>query len=69
MTREVAHQKSFEKALYAIENNFPTGTYRTKPTPRRAANRSGGDVGWTVQGLIHGRMRVAAYCQNARCAN
>lgn len=25
MTREIAHQKSFEKALYAIENNFPTG--------------------------------------------
>jgi Mn-containing catalase len=25
MTREVAHQKSFEKALYAIENNFPPG--------------------------------------------
>lgn len=25
MTREVAHQKSFEKALYSIENNFPTG--------------------------------------------
>lgn len=25
MTREVAHQKSFEQALYAIENNFPTG--------------------------------------------
>ena len=25
MTREVAHQKSFEKALYAIEDNFPTG--------------------------------------------
>ena len=25
MTREVAHQKSFEKALYAIENNFPAG--------------------------------------------
>lgn len=25
MTREVAHQKSFEKALYAIENNFPVG--------------------------------------------
>lgn len=25
MTREVAHQKSFEKALYAIEPNFPTG--------------------------------------------
>lgn len=25
MTREIAHQKSFEKALYAIDNNFPVG--------------------------------------------
>jgi len=25
MVREVAHQKSFEKALYAIEDNFPAG--------------------------------------------
>lgn len=25
MTREIAHQKSFEKALYAIKDNFPTG--------------------------------------------
>jgi Mn-containing catalase len=25
MTREVAHQKSFEKALYSIDDNFPTG--------------------------------------------
>ncbi|MET0254738.1 MAG: manganese catalase family protein [Luteibacter sp.] len=25
MTREVAHQKSFEKALYAIEGHFPPG--------------------------------------------
>lgn len=25
MTREVAHQKSFEKALYAIPANFPAG--------------------------------------------
>ncbi|KFC81900.1 manganese catalase [Buttiauxella agrestis ATCC 33320] len=25
MTREVAHQISFEKALYAISNNFPPG--------------------------------------------
>jgi len=25
MTREIAHQKSFEKALYAIEANFPPG--------------------------------------------
>lgn len=25
MTREIAHQKTFEKALYAIEGNFPPG--------------------------------------------
>ena len=25
MTREIAHQKSFEKALYSIEKNFPPG--------------------------------------------
>ena len=25
MTREIAHQKSFEKALYSIDNNFPPG--------------------------------------------
>ncbi|HEX3760585.1 MAG TPA: manganese catalase family protein [Kofleriaceae bacterium] len=25
MTREIAHQKQFEKALYAIEHNFPPG--------------------------------------------
>jgi Mn-containing catalase len=25
MTREVAHQKSFEKALYSIDDNFPPG--------------------------------------------
>ena len=25
MTREIAHQTSFEKALYAIEDNFPSG--------------------------------------------
>jgi len=25
MTREIAHQKSFEKALYAIQPNFPPG--------------------------------------------
>jgi Mn-containing catalase len=35
MTREVAHQKSFEKALYTIENNFPPGK---KPGEERFAN-------------------------------
>jgi Mn-containing catalase len=25
MTREIAHQQSFEKALYSIQNNFPPG--------------------------------------------
>ena len=32
MTREVAHQKSFEKALYAIDGNFPVG--KVAPDPR-----------------------------------
>src|SRR3954469_16669483 len=31
MTREVAHQKSFEKALYSIEDNFPPGKLPGKP--------------------------------------
>ena len=31
MTREVAHQKSFEKALYAIEPNFPAGKMPADP--------------------------------------
>lgn len=31
MTREVAHQKSFEKALYAMEPNFPPGKLVGKP--------------------------------------
>jgi Mn-containing catalase len=36
MTREVAHQKSFEKALYAIEPNFPPGKLPGDP---RFANK------------------------------
>ncbi len=31
MTREVAHQKSFEKALYAIQPNFPPGKLPGNP--------------------------------------
>jgi Mn-containing catalase len=31
MTREVAHQKSFEKALYSIEPNFPPGKLKGDP--------------------------------------
>ena len=31
MTREIAHQKSFEKALYAIEPNFPPGKLAGDP--------------------------------------
>jgi Mn-containing catalase len=31
MTREVAHQKSFEKALYAISPNFPPGKMPVDP--------------------------------------
>jgi Mn-containing catalase len=31
MTREISHQKSFEKALYAIEPNFPSGKLPGRP--------------------------------------
>jgi len=31
MTREIAHQKSFEKALYAIHDNFPPGKLQGMP--------------------------------------
>lgn len=31
MTREVAHQKSFEKALYSIQDNFPAGKLAGMP--------------------------------------
>jgi Mn-containing catalase len=31
MTREIAHQKSFEKALYSIEPNFPPGKIPGQP--------------------------------------
>jgi Mn-containing catalase len=31
MTREIAHQKSFEKALYSIEHNFPPGKLPGEP--------------------------------------
>jgi Mn-containing catalase len=31
MTREIAHQKAFEKALYSIEPNFPPGKLAGKP--------------------------------------
>ncbi|WP_285713854.1 manganese catalase family protein [Erythrobacter oryzae] len=31
MTREIAHQKSFEKALYAIDDNFPPGRLAGMP--------------------------------------
>jgi len=31
MTREIAHQKSFEKALYSIEPNFPPGKLAGMP--------------------------------------
>jgi Mn-containing catalase len=31
MTREIAHQQSFEKALYAIQPNFPPGKLPGKP--------------------------------------
>ncbi|MEM6158978.1 manganese catalase family protein [Erwinia sp. P6884] len=46
MTREVAHQISFEKALYSIRNNFPPG--KLPPIEKYANNyynmSEGGDV-------------------------
>jgi Mn-containing catalase len=46
MTREVAHQKSFEKALYAIEQNFPPGKLPGMPQfTDKYYNMSQGDGG------------------------
>ena len=48
MTREIAHQKSFEKALYAITPNFPPGKLPGKPeftdTYFSMSQGDGGDV-------------------------
>jgi len=44
MTREIAHQKSFEKALYAIEPNFPPGKLPGVPAfANKYFNMSKGD--------------------------
>lgn len=44
MTREVSHQKSFEKALYSIEPNFPPGKMPpVKPFDQIYVNTSQGD--------------------------
>lgn len=44
MTREAAHLKSFEKALYAISPNFPPGKMPVDPTyATKYFNMSGGD--------------------------
>lgn len=44
MTREMAHQKSFEKALYAIEPNFPPGKLAGMPEFQEAyVNTSQGE--------------------------
>jgi Mn-containing catalase len=44
MTREVAHQKAFEKALYSIEPNFPPGKLPGEPQFRdKYYNMSIGD--------------------------
>ena len=44
MTREIAHQQSFEKALYSIQNNFPPGKLAgIKPFDNVYFNMSVGD--------------------------
>lgn len=46
MTREIAHQKSFEKALYAISPNFPPGKRPGEPKfTNKYFNTSQGDGG------------------------
>lgn len=52
MTREVAHQKSFEKALYSIEPNFPRASCRVtraSPTPTTTCRRA--KATWWVRGM------------------
>lgn len=51
MTREVSHQKSFEKALYSIQPNYPPG--KMEPMPEFAGvyyNMSQGTQGETLRG-------------------
>lgn len=44
MTREIAHQKSFEKALYAIKENFPPGKLKgVAPFTNMYVNASQGE--------------------------
>jgi Mn-containing catalase len=46
MTREIAHQKSFEKALYSIQPNFPPGKLPGKPEfTDKYFNTSQGEIG------------------------
>ncbi len=40
MTREIAHQKSFERALYAIEPNFPPGKLPGDPASPTSISNS-----------------------------
>jgi Mn-containing catalase len=51
MTREIAHQKSFEKALYAITPNFPPGTLPgNKEFTNKYYNMSQGQNGADIEG-------------------
>ena len=51
MTREIAHQKSFEKALYSIEPNFPSGKLPGMPDfTNKYYNMSQGEATRVVRG-------------------
>ena len=69
MTREVAHQKSFEKALYAIQDNFPPGKLPGMPqysdvyvnTSQGEGDRTGSwntGAQWTVVEDVVGNLPV-----------
>jgi len=68
MTREIAHQKSFEKALYSIQPNFPPGKlpgveeftdkyFDMSQGPGNARGPWNEGDGWTY---VHDRMEQAA---------
>ncbi len=53
MTREIAHQKSFEKALYAIEPNFPSGKLPgVPPSPTSTSTPLRARATWKVHGTL-----------------
>ena len=60
MTREIAHQKSFEKALYSITPNFPPGKLPGKPEFTGVYFNMSKAMTWKAPGTAVRRGRCAA---------